>query len=201
MKNPSEQKAIEKGKDWMKRSKNITHDFKHVENVSEHAFKVFESLKEQGWKVEDEVDENLILLSVWWHDSFKALKGDKRVVDELVEGLKSSKIAKEELEDFVEKERLEKILYAIKMHNNIPYFILAGKRMPLLLRILVEADAVDGRDPERKRRGTKQKRSFFHRVGESILDPVFTILRRVYIRSEYAKMKIKELEKQRNDKA
>ena len=194
-----EQKAIEKGKDWMKKSKNPTHDFEHAENVAKYAFEVQESLRSVGWNVE-EVDKELILLAIWWHDCFKALRGDKKVIDELLEGFKSAKIAKEELEGLVEEERLEKVLYTIKMHNNLPYFILAGKRMPLLMRILVEADAVDGKDPKRKKRDKKQKRSFFHRVSETILDPIYTILQKVYIKSEYAKMKIKELKNFRNGK-
>ncbi len=183
----NENKAIEKGKEWMKNSKDPIHDYEHAENVEKHSLRVFESLKENGWEIDGEIDENLISLCAWWHDCYKALFEKKTCSNELMEGVGSAKIVERELKGLVEEKRLKLVVSAVKNHNNIFAFLLLGKKLPILTRILIEADTIDARNMERKRKRCLCKRSLVHKIGVFFAEPVVFLLQRIYIKSPYAK--------------
>ncbi len=186
-----EKQAIQRGKEWMKKSKDSTHDYRHAKNVANYSLEIFKSLKENGWNINSEIDENLILLCVWWHDCYKALFGKKVLLNEFLEGRRSAEIAQRELKELVSEKRLNMILDAIRVHNNFPYILLSGKRLPILTRILIEADTIDAENDERKERiKSYSSRSFFHRVVIFFAEPIVKILRRIYIKSPYAKCQL-----------
>jgi hypothetical protein len=91
-----ELQAIELGKEWMRNSVNIAHDYEHAENVAKHSQGVFDFFKEKGLLTED--DRNITLLAVWWHDSYKAQYAkDRLFYGILFEGIESAKIFRREV--------------------------------------------------------------------------------------------------------
>ena len=182
-----EKKAIEKGKEWMKNSKDPIHGYEHAKNVEEHSLKIFQSLKDDAWDIDSEIDENLILLCVWWHDCYKALFEKKVLLNEFVEGKRSAEIVKEEIEGLVSEKRLKRVLDAISHHNNIPKIIFKGRSLPILTRILIEADGLDARNEERRKKRNASSRTFFHKALIFFAEPVMDILHRVYLKSSYAR--------------
>lgn len=190
----NEEKALEKGKKWMRNSKNITHDFSHAENVAKHSLQVYKSLKEDGWV--GDLDAKLILITAFWHDCYKATYKRSNVFSEIFEGVYSAKIVERELERLVSPERLKIILRAIKMHNNFIYFLLVGKRMPFLTRVLIEADAIEGSNVQRKKKNAKQEKTIFYIIIQSLTQKVFYIIQKRYVKSSYAKSKINYFRKE-----
>ncbi len=187
MKKNLEEKAIEKGKNWMKKSKSLTHNYTHALNVSKHSLEIFKSLRESGYEESENIDESLILITSWWHDCFKSLSSKNTVYGELMEGFESAKIVSNELKDLVEQERLKMVLKSIKHHNNFIYFLLKGKRMDLLTRILIEADAVDEQEHSRRERKKLEEKTLWYIVLRSCVEPFFRKMQKKYILSEYAK--------------
>ncbi len=188
-------KAIQKGQDWMKKSVNSSHDYKHAENVADHSLEVLRSLREEGWRDISKVDKELALIVAWWHDCYKALHSKKKVYIELFEGIGSARIAKKELGELLSSEDLAQVLSAIRWHNNFPYLLLAGKRLPLLTRALIEADTVDAHFSIRKAKSCEQEKTIMHRILGTILEPILVFLQGIYIKSPYAKIKIREFKK------
>ena len=186
----SEKEAIEKGKKRMKDSKDPVHDYKHAENVAEHGFKILKSLKEEGWRTDTEIDENLIYLCAFWHDCYKALFEKKTFLNEVFEGVNSAKITERELKPLLSEKRLNMVLHAIKNHNNLPYLLFSGKKMPILTRVLIEGDTIDAKNLERKKKVCLCPRSFMHKILVFFGEPVLSILQKIYIKSSYAKCQL-----------
>jgi hypothetical protein len=182
-----EQKAIEMGRERMRISKDPIHGIEHAQNVEKHAFEILNSLKDDGWEIDEEVDENLILLSVWWHDCYKALLERKFLINEFLEGFRSAKIAEEELKAFVSEKRLKMVIDAIRVHNNFVYLLFKGKNLPVLTRILIEADAIDAANIERKKKRNACSRTLFHKIAIFFVEPFLKFLQKIYIKSPYAK--------------
>lgn len=193
-----EEELIAKGKEWMSKSVNATHDYEHAESVAKHGLRVFKSLQKEDWFNDQEVDENLVLIAAWWHDSYKALYSKKTVIGEFREGFGSAKIFKNYAKDFLPERRLSMVVSAIKHHNNFLYFFLKGKKLPILTRALIEADAISAQDSLRKKKDNLQDRTFFHGVLSFFSEPFFDIIQRGYIKSSYAKIKIAELKQKEN---
>ncbi len=189
----NEQKAIEIGKERMKVSKDPIHGYEHAQNVATHSLEIFKSLKEDDWKIDTEIDENLILLCAWWHDCYKALFEKKVLLNEFLEGVRSAEIVQRELKGLVSEKRLKMVVDAIKVHNNVVLLLLSGKRLPVLTRILIEADTIDAKNIERKKRRNSSPRSFFHRVMIFFAEPIVSVLQRIYIKSPYAKCRLNSM--------
>jgi hypothetical protein len=188
-------KAIEKGKEWMRNSVNHSHDYRHAENVAHDSLKVLESLREEGWKNSSKIDEEIVLVVAWWHDCYKALHSKEKIYVEFFEGIGSAKIVKRELEKILSGEELNQVLSAIRWHNNFLYFLLAGRKLPLLTRVLMEADAIEAHNPKRKDKSNVQKKKFVYISFVDLVEPILNSLQSIYIKSPYAKIKIKEFKK------
>lgn len=188
-----EKLAIQKGREWMQKSKDPIHGYEHAQNVASHSLEIFKSLKESGWDVNSEIDENLIFLCAWWHDCYKALFEKKVLLNEFLEGVRSAQIAEKELKGLVPEKRLQMVLDAIRVHNNFVYLLFSGKRLPLLTRVLIEADTIDAKNHKRKERGNSSPRSFFHKVMIFFAEPIVSVLQRIYIKSEYAKCRLNSM--------
>lgn len=137
-----ELKGIELGKIWMKNSVNRGHDYEHAMNVEEHAIEIYGELKKIGVLPKD-IDENLVKLAVWWHDSYKARIKGGSLYALFFEGREAAKITRKELGKYISKKQLELLIDAIKMHNNFIIYFLFTKNYPPLLQILLEADNID----------------------------------------------------------
>ena len=185
-----EKLAIQKGREWMKKSKDSTHDYRHAKNVENYSLEIFKSLKESGWNINPEIDENLILLCAWWHDCYKALFEKKVLLNEFLEGVRSAQIAEKELKGLVSEKRLEMVLDAIRVHNNFVYLLFSGKRLPVLTRILIEADAIDARNIDRLKKRNSSPRSFFHKILIFFAEPVVYFFQKIYVKSPYAKCQL-----------
>lgn len=150
-----EQEAIELGRIWMKKSFDEVHDEKHVTMVEKHALEVFHEMQKRK-EFLDDIDENLVLLAVWWHDCYKATLCQETWDSVMNEGERSAEIAENELSSYLTKDRLDKVLTAIRYHNK-PYFYMPKRRkLTKLGQILIEADCLDGyrknRNPNSKNR-------------------------------------------------
>lgn len=185
-----EKEAIERGKKRMRESKDPVHDYRHAQNVAEHGFKILESLKNDGWEIDDEVDGNLIYLCAFWHDCYKALFERKTFLNEIFEGINSAKIVEKELKTLLDEKRLGMVLHAVRNHNNLPYLLFSGKRMPILTRVLIEGDTIDAKNSQRKKEACLCPRSCMHRVLVFFGEPVLNILQKIYIKSSYAKCQL-----------
>jgi hypothetical protein len=138
-----ELQAIELGKEWMRRSVNLAHDYEHAENVAKHSHEIFESFKREGLLTED--DRNITLLAVWWHDSYKAQQAKERLFYGIFfEGIESAKIFRREVGHLLSKEVLRKAEAMIKIHNmQGPVFLVFWWLYTPLFRTLHEADYIE----------------------------------------------------------
>jgi HD superfamily phosphodiesterase len=162
-----ELKAIELGKIWMKNSINKGHDYEHAQNVEEYAVKILKEFKDLE-TIPEEVDEDLVKLAVWWHDSYKSRIKGLSIYALFFEGREAGKIARRELSKYVSKRRLDLVVEAIKMHNNFVLSILVTKYYPPLLQILMEADNIEAMSETRFHR-------MYSRVDMKILKPLFRL--------------------------
>ena len=137
-----ESKAIELGKIWMRNSLNKGHDFEHGSAVEKNALAIYKSLKEDG-RVKPNIDENLVSITAWWHDSYKARQKYPTLKTLIFEGYESEKIVDKELKDYVSKDRLALIKDAIRYHNHPWLYFVLTNRFNQLRQILLEADNLD----------------------------------------------------------
>lgn len=142
-----EKKAIKLGRDYAKNSKDKSHDIVHLESVEKHAFAIWNNLEEEGKlsrDVDKNLDRNLVLIAVWWHDVFKMIQTGISLYDSLFrEGRISSGITRKKLKKYVSENRLEEICIAIEYHNKPLKYVLNRKKLPSLVQILIEADYLD----------------------------------------------------------
>ncbi|HVX92708.1 MAG TPA: hypothetical protein VHA74_01180 [Candidatus Dojkabacteria bacterium] len=138
----NELKAIELGKIWMRNSLNKGHDYEHASAVEKHGLAIYKSLKEDG-RLKPNIDEELVSLVAWWHDSYKARLKYPTIKALIFEGYESEKIVEKELKNYLSKDRLAIIKDAIRYHNH-PwiYFVLTNK-FNQLRQILLEADNIE----------------------------------------------------------
>ncbi|KKR06456.1 MAG: hypothetical protein UT34_C0001G0497 [candidate division WS6 bacterium GW2011_GWF2_39_15] len=163
-----EGKAIELGKIWMKNGINRGHDYEHASEVEKHAIEIMRSLEREG-RLEKEIDKELISISVWWHDSYKARIKGWTLYGLIMEAYESEKIVRRELKEYVSPKRLEKAARAIRDHNlPIWYFLLTGK-YPQVSQILFEADTIEELSTDR----------FFRSLNMS-RNRIFTFLFKLY---------------------
>jgi hypothetical protein len=154
MKTASEEeaRAIELGLEWMRRSVDPGHDIRHALNVEEHALRSYASLAAVGRISDDSIDEALVRICALWHDAFKATQEKPSLYNALVEGVRSSRIVREQLKGLIREDRLKLVLDAVAFHN-VPWlyafrFMCPG-RLTTLGLILVEADSLDSFDGRR----------------------------------------------------
>lgn len=133
---------IEEGRLLMSKSVNATHDVVHVNAVQHHAIEIWRELKAKG---KTKLTQEEVLLAVWWHDVFKARFDDSSLLIDLLEGLGSMSILlNESKKKKVPLPRIKNVAIAIFVHNN-PFAIYLNSLLGGgLIRILMEADGLDG---------------------------------------------------------
>lgn len=136
-----EEKAIELGKIWMKNSVNLDHNFEHALNTEKHALKIFPHFKD--------LDENLVKITAWWHDAYKARQKKDTLISLIIEGIKSVEIFEREVGKYISPKRKKQISKAIKIHNLFPLFMLCKKYLLPLSQVLYEADQLEGYNTRR----------------------------------------------------
>ncbi len=133
---------IDEGKLLMSNSVNPTHDVVHVKAVQHHAIEIWRELKSKG---KTKLTEEEILLAVWWHDVFKARFDNSSLLVDLLEGFGSMSILlNESKKKRVPFRKIKNVAIAIFVHNN-PFAIYLNSLFGGgLIRILMEADGLDG---------------------------------------------------------
>ncbi len=159
-----EKEAIKLGKIWMRKSNEVSHGTEHASRVVQNSLKIYEELKERSPVLVEEADENLIKLVGWWHDAYKASTSKITVLDWFSEGKKSAQIAREELEDYVKPKRSEKILFAISYHPQVYFYFWRINKTAPLLRIILEADGLDGTRKDRFWISWQKNKSILDRI-------------------------------------
>jgi len=157
-----EQESLELAKIWMKKSIDpMCHGYDHAQKVEENILKIYEEYKQKGLKGLETIDENMILLTVWWHDCFKAQWPNGKIKYYFIEGEKSAKIFEEQNKDYISDERRKLIYHAIWCHNQIWRYRLFHWRKPVLVRLLQEADSIESVNTFRLKKSLKKKRKIF----------------------------------------
>jgi hypothetical protein len=186
-----ELQAIELGKEWMRRSANIVHDYRHAENVQKHALRVFESLEKEGLLTEE--DRNVVLLAVWWHDSYKAqFKRESLLYGLFFEGVESVKIFKREVGHLLSEDVFKKAESMIRYHNMYaPFFYLFRSKYTPLFRTLYEADNMEGYNSKRIEE-SRQLHGFSLEVLSRVYFRVYPFFLSFLPQSKYFKNFLKE---------
>jgi hypothetical protein len=181
-----ELEAIEKGKEWMRRSVNMVHDYRHAENVSKHSQEVFNEFRKKGLVVEE--DRNITLLAVWWHDSYKAQFERENLLYGLIfEGAESAKIFKREVGHLLSEDVLKKASDIIKYHNfQTPLFLLWRSKYTPLFRTLYESDYMEGYNSTRIKE-SRQVYGFFFELLSKVYFKVYPLFMNLLPQSEYLK--------------
>lgn len=179
--------AIQLGQEWMKKSVDPVHDYYHAKNVEYHGIKIYESLKRNGTKFHKLIDEDLVSVIAWWHDCYKATRADKSFVKDVKEGVESAKIVEKELKEYLLPEEMMLVLEAIKIHNNPFVTFIKGRKYGGLMQILMEADAIDGKNPERRKKNFENVFSVIDIGYYLFFDFVISILQLFYVKSKYTK--------------
>lgn len=149
MKKISKTQIIELGKIWMRNSINPNHNYVHASEVQKHALEVHKEIGEC-------IDINLVLMAVWWHDSYKSRQKTNTLYAAIFEGKEASKIFREQFEGKLEKKELELVCDAIFNHNSPPIIISLRGQYNVLNQILIEADNIDSLSLERYRQVHKR---------------------------------------------
>ncbi len=144
-----EEEAIRLGKIWMEKSKEVSHETEHASRVVQNSLKIYEEIKEKTPGVVEDIDENLIKLVGWWHDAYKSTTDNISVVDLFLEGKRSAQLVEEELKNYMKSKRLKRVLFAITYHPQVYFYFWRIKKTDPLLRIILEADGLDGTRKDR----------------------------------------------------
>ncbi|MFH0801764.1 MAG: HD domain-containing protein [bacterium] len=184
-----ESRAIELGREWMKKSLDSGHDYTHVCNVEEYALCSYLSLRDGGRIPDGLIDENLVRIAALWHDAFKATQGRPSLYNCLVEGIESSRIIRKQLKEFLSEERLNLVLDAVTFHNIpwlYPFRFLYPARLTMLGLILVEGDSLDSFNSKRFRVQWREHPGLFNRTTLIVVHTVKVLTMLTFLRSGYA---------------
>lgn len=191
-----EQEAIELGKIWMKKAKDLTHNYGHAQRVTQNALKIFEELKETEYDRVKDLDEGLIKLMGWWHDCFKARHEKASFRDLFVEGKESERIFRDEMKNYLKPDRLEQVAYAISNHQKVFLYVFRFNKIPPLLRIIFEADGLDAMRKDRFRMIQKQAANIFRKIFNWGMHQFMTVFYTVFLpMTDYGKNTFKRNKK------
>jgi HD superfamily phosphohydrolase YqeK len=178
-----EQKVIELGKIWMKKSINKTHNFEHAQNTLNHALKIYPQFKD--------LDSNLVEIACWWHDCYKSRTKTETFESIFLEGAKSSKMFEKEVGSLMSLQRNKVVSQAIKRHNNFLWIICNRKGMSSLDIVLYEADQLEQFNDKRMEVGEKEIMNPLIRIFLFFLTPFLKNVLRTKAISTYTKNLIK----------
>ena len=159
-------KVIEKGKEIMRISVDEQHDFDHIVEVEKISIAVFKELTEKKYPGTENLTEDLVRATAWWHDCYKARTEEFSLNTLFNEGKESRNIIEEELTDMLSKDDMELLADAVEHHAGwslLPYFFLNRPRSALH-KILIEADAYDLVNCDRAREFTEKDLSFVNKL-------------------------------------
>lgn len=124
----------------MKKSVDSLHDFVHVENL----YSLLDKFLIKHKKIKNKLDLKALFLAVSWHDTWKAKKNPKSVLEiifnQIVEGVMASILFRKEAKNFnIDKSLISKAAYAIRKHNSFQIL----KRRTLESKVLKDIDKID----------------------------------------------------------
>ena len=174
-----ELKAIQLGKEWMEQSFDPTHDVIHAKHVADNALRIYPEFKN--------VDENLVNLASWWHDSYKATQKGDTLFSLFFEGAMAAKIFEKEVGDLIEPQRRKRVYKAILYHNNPLVFLFFRKFVDPLALILYESDGLEMYNEQRKEIGKKKNRGSLYKLFLKCLEFILGKIIRIVATSKYTK--------------
>lgn len=178
-------KAIELGKIWMKKSIDPTHDYNHAKNVEKHAIEIYRELQPK------DLSEEVLRLTVWWHDAYKSRCKNVTLDSIWNEGKKSAAIFQEEVGPLLDYKTMAKVSKAITTHNRATYAMINKGKLDDLSLILIEADQLDGLNYVRVRREEKNIRNPLVLLIDRLLTAFVPFLVLRIHRSNYGKNKLR----------
>jgi hypothetical protein len=122
----------------MKKSNDLIHDLKHVENVFKNIDIFLKKNKDRT------INFDVLTLAVCWHDVYKAANGSNKIIrliyNQFVEGIASSKIFRKNAKKYnFSRNILKQVCYAIRKHSHIQLL----PRMTAEARVLYDGDKID----------------------------------------------------------
>ena len=169
----------------MSKSINPTHDIIHVKNVEHHALSIWKEFKANSSRL---VDKEEVLLAVWWHDVFKAKYRDTNILQNLFEGVGSAfLLLKYSKKNNINFKQIKNSFIAILVHNN-PFAIYMSSFIGNgIIRILMEADGIDGFRLERVKTSFMKLKSPIEKKKFLFIQTVLRCIMKLDARSSYAK--------------
>lgn len=181
-------RIIKRGKEWMRKSLDPQHDTKHAQTVEKISLGVYDELRKQDYPGIRDINRELVIITAWWHDCFKATQRSFKGNNNMIEGEESAKIIEKELSDFMEKTDLNKLLDAVRHHAGLStfrYLFRPGSFSPVY-KILMEADAYDSINIKRFRISCTGPSSLSRKIW-LFMDVFQTIILPVYLRTKTAR--------------
>ncbi|HVX92765.1 MAG TPA: hypothetical protein VHA74_01490 [Candidatus Dojkabacteria bacterium] len=175
----NETKAINIGKEWMRKSLDPTHDYTHANHVASNALNIYPEFLT--------VDENLVNLASWWHDSYKATQKGDSLFSIFFEGIMAAKIFEKEVGNLIEPKRRNRVYKAILFHNNPLIFIFFRKFVDPLALILYESDGLELYNEERKEISRSKNRGYMYRLFLQSIEFVLGKIIKIVATSKYTK--------------
>lgn len=180
-----ELQAIERGKEWMKGSVNILHDYTHARNVANHSLKILKSFQKEGELTN--LDKKIPLIAAWWHDCYKAQFADEGIKALLLEGIEAEKIMRRELNNLLSPDVLDTVGKMIRYHNlPAPIHFFYRKLYTPTFRLLYESDYIEGFNPERRKKSLKVF-GFFARAFFKVYYVVYPLFMDLLPQTKYLK--------------
>lgn len=180
---------IKTGKFIMNKSVNSTHDVVHVTNVQHHAIAIWKELKLKG---KTNLSKEEVLLAVWWHDIFKARMKKSNIAVDILEGFGSAYLFIKEIKKRnIPCHKVTRVILAIALHNNPLAIYLSPFIGDNLIRILMEADGLDGFREERVKEEYKGIHTLFKKKIFLFIQNVLRCIMFLNVRTKYSRDFIK----------
>lgn len=183
------EQAISLGKIIMKKSTDPGHGYQHAKRVEESSVRIFREFKKDTPEKAKNITEDMVRIVALWHDAYKALRIKQKFSDIFTEGKKSAILAKKNLSVFLDEKQISLILYAIENHHKNIRFRLFLKKIPLMLRIILEADGLELVHKERFKKVLQQLGWSIHSIIHIMVYLMAIVFYRFYPMSQYGHSK------------
>jgi len=143
----------------MKKSIDPIHDHLHAERL----FGLLDKFLVMHKKIKNKLDVKVVFLAICWHDTWKAERNLKSVLEiiygQAAEGIGASKIFEKEAKKYaLDKDLIKNVSYVIRKHNTVQFV----KRKTLESKIFKDIDKLDSIHLERFEKSGNRKLTKFY---------------------------------------
>ena len=165
-----------KAKELMQQTKDLNHDWSHIQRVEENAFKIKKLLLENNpdYSGTSNINYNILRLACAWHDiSYAFYKASP--FQYFLEARRSVKFIKKYFKQVeIEKSELKIIINIVLYHDVLMSFRYRNGKRNLYNKIIQDADFLDGISSRRIDNAKNlAKKSLYWRLVSKILVPLF----------------------------